>query len=72
MTWWQILLVFVGIPIVVFLLVTVVVLRFTTPQVPDGVLRAREQQDLNGPATEEHDRPGPGRETTEGDDRRAE
>ena len=55
MNWWQILLVFVGIPIVGFLLVTVVVLRFTTPQVPDGVLRAREQQDLNGPATEEHD-----------------
>lgn len=72
MTWWQILLVFVGIPVVVFLFVTVVVLRFTTPQVPDVVLRARGQQDLNGPATEEHEGPGLGRETTEGDDRRAE
>ena len=52
MTWWQILLVFVGIPAAVFLLVTGVVLRFATARVPDGLLRAAEQQDADDPTTE--------------------
>ena len=40
MSWWQILLVFAGIPVLVFVLITAVVWRFTTPGVPDGLLRA--------------------------------
>ena len=54
MTWWQILLVFAGIPAAMFLLITVVVLRFTTPRVPDGLLRADERQDESDPAPEGH------------------
>ena len=54
MTWWQILLVFVGIPAAIFLLITVAVFRFATARVPDGLLRA-EQQDENGPSPEEHE-----------------
>lgn len=40
--WWQILLVFVGIPAAVFVTVTVLVFRFATARVPDGL--AREAQ----------------------------
>lgn len=52
MTWWQILLVFVGIPAGVFLLITGIVLRFTTARVPDGLQRAAEQQDEDAPAAQ--------------------
>jgi hypothetical protein len=55
MTWWQVLPVFVGIPVVMFVLITVVVLRFTTPRVPDGLLRVAEQQDGDDPSPEEDD-----------------
>ena len=55
MTWWQILLVFVGIPAAVFVLITAVVFRFTTARVPDGLLRTAEQQDGDDRAPEEHD-----------------
>ncbi|WP_341241163.1 hypothetical protein [uncultured Nocardioides sp.] len=55
MTWWQILLVFVGIPAAIFLLITVAVFRFATARVPDGLLRAEQQQDENGPSPEEHE-----------------
>lgn len=55
MTWWQVLPVFVGIPVVMFVLITVVVLRFTTPRVPDGLLRVTEQQDGDGASPEEDD-----------------
>ena len=54
MTWWQILLVFVGIPAAIFLLITVAVFRFATARVPDGLLRA-EQQDESDPTPEEHE-----------------
>ena len=40
MSWWQSLLVFAGIPILVFVLITAVVWRFTTVRVPDGLLHA--------------------------------
>ena len=59
MTWWQILLVFVGIPAAAFLLITGLVLRFTTARVPDGLLRAAEQRDQDDPASEEQDSPDP-------------
>ena len=55
MTWWQVMLVFVGIPVVVVVLITVVVLRFTVARVPDGLTRAAEQRDGDGPAPEEDD-----------------
>ena len=55
MTWWQVLLVFVGIPVAMFVLITVVVLRFTTARVPDGLARAAEQQDGDDPSPEEDD-----------------
>ena len=44
MTWWQVVLVFAGIPAAVFGVVTVVVLRFTTSRVPDGLAHARTGQ----------------------------
>ena len=53
--WWQGLLVFVGIPIVMFVLITVVVLRFTTPRVPDGLPRVAEEQGGDDPSPEEGD-----------------
>lgn len=40
MPWWQILLVFAGIPALVFALITTAVWRFTTARVPDGLLQA--------------------------------
>lgn len=42
MTWWQILLVFIGIPAGMFVAVTVLVLRFATARVPDGLARVAE------------------------------
>jgi hypothetical protein len=58
MTWWQVLLVFVGIPIAISALITVVVLRFTTARVPDGLRSATEQRDVDGVAPEGQDNPG--------------
>ena len=40
MAWWQILLVFVGIPAGLFALITVAVLTFAEARVPDGIVRA--------------------------------
>lgn len=55
MTWWQVLLVFVGIPVAMFVVITVVVFRFTTARVPDGLLGAAEQDDEEEPPPEAHD-----------------
>ena len=61
MTWWQILLVFVGIPAAAFFLRTVVVLRFPSARVPDGLLRAAdEEQAGDDQAPEDHGNPGEG------------
>ena len=54
LTWWQILLVFVGIPAAIFV-ITVAVFRFATARVPDAMLRAEQQQDENSPSPEEHE-----------------
>ena len=55
MTWWQALLVFIGIPVAVFALVTVVVLRFTSSRVPDGLANAlADQQAERATPTELH------------------
>ena len=40
MSWSQILLVFAGIPALVFALITTAVWRFTTARVPDGLVQA--------------------------------
>lgn len=40
MTWWQIILVFVGIPTAAFTVITLLVLRFATARVPDGIVQA--------------------------------
>ncbi len=45
MTWWQILLVFVGIPAAMFVAITLLVLLFATARVPDGLARAAEAAD---------------------------
>ena len=55
MTWWQAVLVFVGIPLATVILITVVVLRFTVARVPDGLARAAEQQGQDDPASEHDD-----------------
>lgn len=55
MTRWQALLVFAGIPTAMFVLITVVVLRFATARVPDGLARAAEQRGGDNPSPEEHD-----------------
>lgn len=55
MTWWQVLLVFVGVPVAMFVFITLVVLRFTIARVPDGLARAAEQQDGDDPRPEEED-----------------
>ena len=52
MTWWQVLLVFVGIPVAMFVVITVVVLRFATARVPDGLLGVDEQDDEEEPPPE--------------------
>ena len=45
MTWWEVLLVFAGIPAVMFMVITVVVLTLTKPTTPDGIatLQRRKQ-----------------------------
>ena len=55
MTWWQVVLVFVGIPVAMVVLITVAVVRFTVARVPDGLARAAEQQDGDDPAVEDDD-----------------
>lgn len=42
MTWWQIALTFVGIPAAIFVLITLVVFRFATARVPDGLAVAAD------------------------------
>ncbi|WP_343905748.1 hypothetical protein [Nocardioides aquiterrae] len=42
MTWWQIVLVFVGIPAAMFVTVAALVFRFATARVPDGLARAAQ------------------------------
>lgn len=39
MAWWQIGLIFVGIPSSLFVMIAVVVLSFTSDRVPDGIAR---------------------------------
>lgn len=48
MTWWQILLVFVGIPAAVFVVITALGLAFASAPVPDGLARAAEAADEDG------------------------
>jgi hypothetical protein len=55
MTWYEVLLLFVGIPVGLFVLITVLVLRFTTPRVPDGVRRAAEPRDGESPLFDDED-----------------
>lgn len=45
MTWWQVLLVFAGIPAVMFVAITVVVLRLTTPTTPDGIAALQRRRE---------------------------
>ena len=37
MTWWQVVLIFVGIPAILFTTISVVVMRLTKPRVADGI-----------------------------------
>jgi len=50
MNWWQVLLFFGGIPVVLFALITLVVTRLSTARVPDG-LRG-QGPDAGAPADE--------------------
>ena len=43
MVWVQVFLIFLGIPAAMFVLITVVVLRLSTPRVPDGIARQPHQ-----------------------------
>jgi hypothetical protein len=52
-TWWQVLLVFVGIPAAAFFVITLLVMTFARARVPDGLLRAAEVTD--GEADDESD-----------------
>jgi hypothetical protein len=56
MGWWQVLLVFVATPLLLFALITVVVWRFSTARVPDGlVARARPETSGTGENREPSD-----------------
>lgn len=52
MTWWQVLLVFVGIPAGLFALITALVLRFATARIPDGLVRPEEPESQRGEDSE--------------------
>ena len=44
MVWVEVFLIFLGIPAALFVLITVVVFRLTTPRVPDGIARLSQQR----------------------------
>ncbi|MDQ3344208.1 MAG: hypothetical protein M3524_11660 [Actinomycetota bacterium] len=56
--WWQVVLVFVGTPLLIVGLITVVVLATTRPRVPDGVVAAAraEEQGARSEAEDEGER----------------
>jgi len=64
-SWWEVGLTFAGIPAVLFVAVTALVMKFSTFHVPDGVAAARRQAEssLEAPpaqSTDEELDPGPG------------
>ena len=59
MSWWQILLVFAGIPVLMSVLITALVWRFATARVPDGLVQAgvgEPAPDNDSEEDESHDR----------------
>ena len=46
MTWWEVLLVFAGIPAVMFAVITVVVLTLTKPTTPDGIAALQRRRQI--------------------------
>ena len=52
MVWVQVFLIFLGIPAAMFVLITVVVLRLSTPRVPDGIARQSRQRAETEDATQ--------------------
>lgn len=47
-TWWQVILVFVGIPTAICAVITVVVVLFSRPGVPEGIAALSAQQETSG------------------------
>lgn len=53
MTWWEVLLVFAGIPAIMFVVITVVVLTLTKPTTPDGVATPQRREQIEDAQAEQ-------------------
>ena len=70
MSWWEVLLMFVGAPLGLFVLITVVVMALVSSRVPDGLARLAEEStsaDEEGVTGRKHPVAGP-EIPTQGDD----
>ena len=62
MTWWEVLLVFAGIPALMFVVITVVVLTLTKPTTPDGIAALQRRKQIEeGQAEQAQDAQPPDR-----------
>ena len=53
MTWWEVLLVFAGIPALMFVVITVVVLTLTKPTTPDGIATMQRRKQIEDSQAEQ-------------------